>query len=76
MATCPRCKGHLTDSHRCPRHPFRTAAELIVAAVVGGFVGLLLVALVDPQGAPLSTDAVAAATGAVLGIGLQRALRG
>ena len=33
MATCPRCRGHLTDSHVCPSHPLRKGAELLAAVV-------------------------------------------
>jgi hypothetical protein len=40
----------LTDSHRCPRRPFVVAVEVVLAAVVGGFAGLLLAAIFDPQG--------------------------
>src|SRR6476620_6608529 len=50
MATCPRCKGHLTDSHRCPRRPVVVAAEIVVTAVIGGVAGLLLVVMFDPTG--------------------------
>src|SRR5574339_1217785 len=49
MATCPRCKGHLTDSHRCPRHRGMVALEIALAAIGGGFLGLLLVAIFDPH---------------------------
>ena len=49
MATCPRCKGHLTESHRCPRRPIIVVAETTLAAIVGGAAGLLLVVMFDPR---------------------------
>ena len=64
MATCPRCKGHLTDNHRCPRRSYFVAAEVIVAAVAGGAAGLLLVILFDPSGRHI-TDAESAISIAV-----------
>ena len=48
MATCPRCKGFLSDNHKCPRRPFFVAAEIVAAGLVGGFAALLFVALIDP----------------------------
>src|SRR6185436_7317715 len=29
MATCPRCKGHLTDTHRCPKSRVMVALEIV-----------------------------------------------
>jgi hypothetical protein len=76
MATCPRCKGHLTDSHKCPRRPAIVAAEIIAAGLAGGFVGLLLVALFDRAGQITDTDySISVITGALLAIGLRRTLR-
>ena len=49
MATCPRCKGHLTDSHRCPRRSYLIVLEMLASAVVGGALGLFLVVVFDPQ---------------------------
>lgn len=76
MATCPRCKGHLTESHKCPRRPTIVAARLISAALGGGFVGLLLVALFDRAGQITDTDySISVIAGALIAIALQRALR-
>ena len=75
MATCPRCKGHLTDSHRCPRRRLRVAAEVIAAALVGGFAGLLLVAVFDPRGQITDVDSISVVAGALVAVGLNRALR-
>ena len=75
MATCPRCKGHLTDNHRCPRRPIFVAVEIILWALAGGFAGFLLVALFDPHGQMPDLDSVAAVIGAIAAVGLNRLLR-
>lgn len=72
MATCPRCKGHLTDSHRCPRRPAWVAAEIIACGIVGGLIGLLLLAAFTSQD---NLDAIGIVTGAVVAIGVNRILR-
>ncbi len=76
MATCPRCRGHLTDHHRCPRRPAKVAAELTLAAFAGGLLALLVVALIDPGGQPNHVDMAAVTFGVFGGIGLDRLLRG
>jgi hypothetical protein len=83
MATCPRCKGHLTENHRCPRRPVFVAVEIALWALTGAFAGLLLVALFDLAGAAGSDaharitnmDAFAASVGALVAVGVNRALR-
>jgi hypothetical protein len=75
LSTCPRCKGHLTDSHRCPRRPGRVAAELATAAVAGGAAGLLLVALLDPDRQIVQAESVAILVGAIAAVGLDRFVR-
>lgn len=76
MATCPRCKGHLTDSHRCPRRPVIVAAEMIAAALGGAFIGLLLVAIFDRAGQITDADySISVIAGALIAIGMHRALR-
>ena len=75
MATCPRCKGHLTDSHKCPRRPTVVGIEVALAALAGGFAGLLIIAAVDPQGRLANIDAAAVVVGALSGIALDRYLR-
>ena len=76
MATCPRCKGHLTDSHQCPTRPSRVAVEVIAVALVGGLAGLLLVAVFDPGGLITDMDTVSMIAGALVAVGINRALRG
>jgi len=75
MATCPRCKGHLTDNHRCPRRPAVVAAEIVAAGIVGALGGLLVVALFDPNGKVAELDTVSMVGGALLAIALDRGLR-
>jgi hypothetical protein len=75
MATCPRCKGHLTDSHRCPRRTWIVAAEIVLSGLAGGFAGLLLVAAFDPLGQITDLDTISAVGGALVAIGINRALR-
>jgi hypothetical protein len=78
MATCPRCKGHLTDSHRCPRRSIFVAVEVIVAALAGGAAGLLLVIIFDPTGRQITDleSALSVVVGACAAVGINRALRG
>jgi hypothetical protein len=75
MATCPRCKGHLTDNHRCPRRPAIVAAEIIGSAILGGFAGWLLVVLFDPFGQITDVESISAIAGALIAVGINRALR-
>jgi hypothetical protein len=74
MATCPRCKGHLTENHRCPRSVARRVYETALAAVGGGLIGLLLFSLMDPQ-AQWTMDGMVLVGGALVGLGLDRLLR-
>jgi hypothetical protein len=75
MATCPRCKGHLTDHHRCPRRPVFVAVEIALWALAGGFAGFLLVALFDLHGQMPDLYSVATVAGAIVAAGLNRLLR-
>jgi uncharacterized membrane protein YeaQ/YmgE (transglycosylase-associated protein family) len=75
MATCPHCKGHLTDSHRCPRRPHIVAMETIAAALIGGFAGLLVVGLFDPHGQTTDVDWISVVVGALVVVGIYRAFR-
>ena len=76
MATCPRCHGHLSDHHRCPRRPFRVAAEIAFAAFLGALVVIIILGLIDPEGNLTHLHAAALAAGIFGGIGLDRLLRG
>ncbi len=75
MATCPRCRGHLTDAHRCPRRRGRVAFQIAAAALAGGLIALIGVALLDPQGQLTHIDTLVVTIGVVAGIGLDRLLR-
>jgi hypothetical protein len=76
MSTCPRCHGHLSDTHRCPRRPAIVAAEIALAGLAGALVALVGVALVDPHGQFTHINAVVVTVGLFAGIGLDRLLRG
>jgi uncharacterized paraquat-inducible protein A len=74
MATCPRCHGHLTDNHRCPRSAGRKVFETALAALAGGLAAMLLFSLIDPN-TQLAMDGVMLVGGALAGVGLDRWLR-
>ena len=74
MATCPRCKGHLTEHHRCPRSRGRIAFETGLAALGGGLFTLLVLAILDPH-AQSGFDGVLLVVGGLLGIAVDRFLR-
>jgi uncharacterized paraquat-inducible protein A len=76
MATCPRCHGHLTHTHRSPRRRGKVAAEITLAALAGGLAALLVVALVDPRGEFTYLGPTAVTIGVFGGVGLDRLLRG
>ena len=75
MATCPRCKGHLTDSHRCPRSRARVGAEVAFAALAGAFAALLVYAVIDPHGEMSGFDGISMVVGGLLGAGIDRLIR-
>ena len=75
MATCPNCKGHLTDGHRCPRRRVYIVAEIVACGIAGGLAGLLLLAAFDPHGQATDMDATAIVIGALVAIGIDRILR-
>jgi hypothetical protein len=52
------------------------ALEVITVAIVGGFAGLLIVAIFDPRGQITEVDSISVIAGALIGVGLNRALRG
>jgi hypothetical protein len=74
MATCPRCKGHLTENHRCPRSVVRRAIETTLAAAAGGAIALVIFSLIDPEARSMM-DGVLLVGGALVGVGLERWLR-
>jgi hypothetical protein len=75
MATCPHCKGHLTDGHRCPRRRGFVVAESIAYAFAGGLAGWLLLMAFDPH-SQTNMDLVAIVAGSVVAIAITRLLRG
>ena len=75
MATCPRCKGHLTDGHRCPRRPIFVFAEIVACALVGAVLSFALLAAFDPHNQAGDLDTVAITVGAIVAVGINRVLR-
>jgi len=75
MATCPHCRGHLTEGHRCPRRRVYVVAEILASGIAGGIVGLLILAAFDPRGQATDMDVTAVIGGIIVGIGLNRLLR-
>jgi hypothetical protein len=75
MATCPHCKGHLTDGHRCRGRRGLVAVEIAACAVGGGIASLLLLAFFDPFHQATDLDAVAILAGGVVAVGINRILR-
>jgi hypothetical protein len=74
MATCPRCKGPLTDGHRCPRRYSLVALEIAACAVGGALAGWLLLFVFDPR-TQLSDDGITLVLGAAAGVGINRLIR-
>ena len=75
MATCPYCKGHLNDGHRCPRRRGVVVAEVIVTAIGGGLAALLLLAAFDPRGQATDLDTISFVGGAIVAVVINRTLR-
>ena len=75
MATCPRCKGHLTDGHRCPRRPVFVFAEVLACAIAGALLSFALLAAFDPHNQAGDLDVVAITLGALAAVGVNRVLR-
>jgi hypothetical protein len=51
------------------------ALEMLACAAAGGFAGLLLVALFDPRGRFTEVDSLSLIAGALVALGVDRALR-
>jgi hypothetical protein len=75
MATCPHCKGHLTEGHRCPNRRGLVVAEVLACAVAGGLASLLILAMFDPFHQATDLDAIAVIAGALVAVGINRVLR-
>jgi hypothetical protein len=76
MATCPHCKGHLTDGHRCRKRRVFVFAEIAASALLGGLAGWMLLAAFDPRGQAVDMDLIAIVAGALVAVGINRLLRG
>lgn len=51
------------------------ALEILLAAVIGAFAGLLVVAIFDPRGEITDVDTIFVIGGALAGVALSRTLR-
>jgi hypothetical protein len=49
MATCPRCRGPLTETHVCPRRPFAEAFRAITVSIAGGLAAIVIFSLIDTE---------------------------
>jgi hypothetical protein len=76
MATCPRCKGHLTDHHRCPRRPIFAVAEIVGWGLFGGLAGWLIAVLFNPWYQMPDVETISAIAGVLIAVGINRAHRG
>jgi hypothetical protein len=75
MATCPRCRGHLTEGHRCPRRRGLVTLEIIGSAVAGALIGWIILAAFDPRGQAADLDTISMLSGALVGVAINRFLR-
>jgi hypothetical protein len=75
MATCPRCKGPLTDGHRCPKRRSLVALELTASALAGGLASWLLLVAFDPFQQIADMDVISIVAGALAGIAINRFIR-
>ena len=75
MATCPKCHGHLTSGHRCPRGRYQDTIDLVAAGVAGGVTALLMVAIFDRNEVLVDLDGYLLAGGIAIGMITQSLLR-
>jgi hypothetical protein len=75
MATCPKCGGHLTTSHRCPRSRFHNTFDLALAGLVGGITALVMAAIFDRNQVVTAYDGYFLAGGIAIGMLTQSLLR-
>ena len=74
MATCPKCFGALTETHKCPRGSIVSAITDAVSTVgIGGLVGGVVAILINEQ-APTALVLAAAALGAVLAYAVRQSV--
>ena len=74
MATCPRCHGHLTEGHRCPRSRKSVAFELFGTAFAGGLAAIVCVAILDPRQVTIDLDGFVFASGAFIALAVHQLL--
>jgi uncharacterized paraquat-inducible protein A len=72
MATCPRCHGHLTDGHKCPRTRRSIAFELLITAMAGGLSAIVFLAVFDPHQVTTDLDGLVFTAGALFALGVHQ----
>ena len=72
MATCPRCHGHLTDGHKCPRSRGSIVFELLITALAGGLSAIAFVAIFDPHQMTVDLDGFVFGAGALFALGVHQ----
>jgi len=75
MATCPKCRGHLTAGHRCRRTPFQHTLDLAVAGLVGGVTAMVMTAVFDRHQVVTEYDGYILAAGIALAMLTQSLLQ-
>ena len=72
MATCPRCHGHLTTGHQCPRSRQSRILELVIIALIGGISSIAFVAIFDPGQVTIDLDGLVFAGGALFALAVHQ----
>ncbi len=72
MATCPRCHGHLTSGHECPRSRQSKILELVITALAGGIAAIAFIAIFDPGQVTVDLDGLVFSGGALLALAVHQ----
>jgi hypothetical protein len=72
MSTCPKCHGHLTDSHKCPRTRRSVIIELGLTALTGGVIAISTIAIFDPGQTTTDLDLLVFLLGALCALGVHQ----
>ena len=72
MSTCPKCHGHLTEGHRCPRTRRSVVIELAATGLLGGLVAIAAIALLDPGQMTTDLDLLVFLLGGLCALGVHQ----
>lgn len=75
MATCPKCRGHLTSGHRCRRTKAQQTLDLALAGLAGGVTALVMTAVFDPRQTVTDLDGYVMAGGIAIAMLTQSLLQ-